>query len=284
MVNDFKSFPRICVGLALLALTHLGCGGPEKAIENKLEEHVLFYSNFEKGVDALWSAGDATAQGDWGKTRHRLNGGIVDGSVEFETGAKAMKYKAKGNFAYQDQSWGGAVSFWTSVDVDSLQADWPEPFHIGKSKSKEGKALPWDDAVIFVDFTKPPRSLRFGCYPDKQGEISDAMVSKHVIEVANIGWKAGEWHHIVISWSNFNSGKADASWTLYVDGVEKGRKSGILMDLSWNIADVTARINHYKFIGKIDEIAVFGIPMDAADAAYLHAPIKPLNILLKKSP
>ena len=282
MVNDFTRAPKVWMGLALLAVTHLGCGGPEKAIENKLEEHVLFYSNFEKGVDALWSAGDAIAKAKWrGKIHHRLDGGVVDGSVEFETGATAMSYKAKANFAYQDQSWGGAVSFWTSVDVESLQADFPEPFHIGK---KEGKVFTWDDAVIFVDFTKPPRSLRFGCYPDKQGEISDAMVSKHVIEVPNIGWKAGEWHHIVISWSNFNSGKADANWTLYVDGVEKGRKSGILMDLSWNIADVTARFNHYKYTGHVDEIAVFGIPVDAADAAYLHAPMKPLNILLKKSP
>jgi hypothetical protein len=269
------------MGLALLAVTHLGCGGPEKAIENKLEEHVLFYSNFEKGVDALWAAGDVSAQIDGAKTRHHLNGGVADGSVEFELGATAMSYSAKTNFAYSDQSWGGAVSFWVSVDVSGLEADFPEPFHIGK---REGKAFPWDDAVIFVDFTKPPRSLRFGCYPDKQGEISDAMVSKHVIQVPNIGWTSSEWHHIVISWENFNSGKVDASWSLYIDGVEKGRKSGLLMDVSWNIADVPARFNHYKYTGQIDEIAVFGIPVNAADAAYLHAPMKPLNILLKKSP
>jgi hypothetical protein len=269
------------MGLALLAVIHLGCGGPEKAIENKLEEHLLFYSNFEKGVDALWAAGDVSAQGDWGKTRHHLNGGVVDGSVEFEKDATSMSYNAKTHFAYRDQAWGGAVSFWTSVDVSTLEADFPEPFHIGK---KEGNAYPWDDAVIFVDFTKPPRSLRFGCYPNKVSEISDAMVDKHVIQVPNIGWKAGDWHHIVISWDNFNSGKADAEWSLYIDGVEKGRKSGMLMDVTWNIDDVSARFNHYKFSGQIDEIAIFGRSLNAVDATYLHAPKKPLNVLLKKSP
>ncbi len=267
--------------IALLALIAVSCGGPEKAIEDKLEANVLFYANFEKGVDALWAEGDRSARIDGARTRHHLNGGIVDGSVEFETDATALSYNAKTNFAYSDSAWSGAASFWMAADVSGLIADFPEPFHIGK---REGNAYPWDDAVIFVDFTKPPRSLRFGCYPDKQGEISDAMVEKHVIQVPNINWKSGQWHHIVISWSNFNSGKADAAWSLYVDGVEKGRKSGILMDTTWDIGDVTARFNHYKYTGQIDEIAVFGTSLNAGDATYLYKPIRQLNQLLKKGP
>jgi len=265
----------------LMTAAIVGCGGPEKAIEDKLEANVLFYSNFEKGVDALWSVGERSARIDGARTRHHLNGGIADGYVEFEPDATAMSYPAKKHFAYSESAWGGAVSFWLAADVASLKADFPEPFHIGK---REGNAYPWDDAVIFVDFTKPPRSIRFGCYPNKQGEISDAMVEKHVIQVPNIGWKSDDWHHVVISWNNFNSGKADAEWTLYIDGVEKGRKSGLLMDVSWNIDDVTARFNHYKFAGRIDEIAVFGAALNAEDVTYLHKPLKPLNILLKKGP
>ncbi len=271
----------VWIGLALLAGTSLGCGGPEKAIEEKLRAEVLLFSNFEKGVDALWSEGNRTAQFDGARTRHHLNGGVVDGTVEFEKDATALSYAAKTNFSYHDSTWGGAVAFWLSVDVAALEADFPEPFHVGKH---DGNAYPWDDAVIFVDFTKPPRSLRFGCYPNKQGEITDAMVDKHVIQVPNIGWKAGDWHHVVIVWDNFNSGKKNAEWRLYIDGVEKGRKSDILMDVTWNIADISARFNHYKYMGQIDEIAVFGAALTAEEAAYLHKPIKPLNVLLKKSP
>ena len=266
---------------ALLLASLVGCGGPEKAIEEKLEANVLFFSNFEKGVDALWAEGNRSADFDGARTRHRLNGGIEDGAVEFEKGATAMSYAAKTNFAYSDKGWGGAVSFWMAVDVSSLEADFPEPFHIGK---REGNAYPWDDAVIFVDFAKATRSLRFGCYPNKQGEISDAMVEEHVIQVPNLNWSEDTWHHIVIAWNNFNSGKADANWSLYIDGKEVGKKSGLLMDLSWTIDDVTARFNHYKFTGKIDEIAVFGTSLAPEDAAYLNKPIKPLNVLLKKGP
>jgi hypothetical protein len=269
------------IKMALLAAAMLACGGPEKAIEDKLEANVLFYSNFEKGVDALWAEGERGARLDGARTRHHLNGGVADGYVEFESDATALSYTAKTNYAYKDGAWGGAVSLWLAVDVSGLDADFPEPFHIGK---REGNAYPWDDAVIFVDFTKPPRSLRFGCYPNKQGEISDAMVEKHVIQVPNIGWKAGEWHHVVIVWDNFNSGKADAEWRLYIDGAEKGKKTGVLMDMTWNINEVVARYNHYKFTGQVDEIAVFGTSLSAEDVAYLHKPIRPLNVLLKKGP
>ena len=250
---------------ALLAATLAACGGPEKAIEEKLEANVLFFSNFEKGVDALWAEGPRSATLDGKLTRHHLDGGVADGYVEFEPNATALSYAAKTNFAYKETGWGGAVSFWISTDVSALDADFPEPFHIGK---KEGNAFPWDDAVIFVDFTKPPRSIRLGCYPNKTGEISDAMVAKHVIEVPNVSWKAGDWHHIVITWDNFNSGKADAEWGLYVDGQEMGKKSGLLMDVTWNIDEVVARFNHYKFTGQIDEIAVF--PLAVMHLAHAH--------------
>lgn len=261
----------------VLLLTAVACGGPEKAIEDKLEANVLFYSNFEKGVDALWAEGERVADMDGKLTRHHLDGGVVDGYVEFEPDATALSYAAKTNFTYKDGSaWGGAVSFWLATDVSGLEADFPEPFHIGKKE--------WDDAVIFVDFTKPPRSLRFGCYPNKQSEVTDAFVAKHVIQVPNIGWKSGEWHHVVITWDNFNSGKADAEWSLYIDGEQKGRKSGLLMDMTWDISEVAARFNHYKYTGNLDEIAVFGTALSAEDVKYLYKPLQPLNVLLKKGP
>tara|TARA_A100001037_G_scaffold208075_1_gene186406 strand:- start:1523 stop:2368 length:846 start_codon:yes stop_codon:yes gene_type:complete len=281
MNGTWKSAFKLGHVFVLSAVTAIGCGGPEKAIEEKLEANVLFYSNFEKGVDALWAEGDRGARLDGANTRHHLNGGVADGYVEFEPTATAMSYPAKTNFAYSDNGWSGAVAFWLSVNVAGLEADFPEPFHIGK---REGNAYPWDDAVIFVDFTKPPRSLRFGCYPNKTGEISDAMVEKHVITVPNIGWKADEWHHVVITWENFNSGKMDAEWRLYIDGEEKGKKSNILMDMSWTINDIVARFNHYKYSGKIDEIAVFGTSLSLEDAKYLYKPIQPLNVILKKGP
>ncbi len=272
----------------MLLVFFAACGGPEKAIEEKLNTHVIFYSNFERGVDALACAGSTLAEIDGKNTRHILsegapNGGDDDGYISFNGEAKDLSYKAKMNFPYGENGFSGAVVFWTSVDMDEdLKADFPEPFHIGKQQSADGKPFPWDDAVLFLDFTKPPRKLRFGAYPNKKEGISDAMVEERVIQVSGVTWKSDEWHHIVLTWSNFNSGKADAEWALFVDGKEMGRKRNLKQDVSWNMATQVIRFNHYKYPGKIDEIAIFDTMLDAADASYFLNPKKPLNRLLKK--
>ena len=265
----------------LLLSLSLGCGGPEKEIEESLRAHVLFFSNFEKAVDALYSVGSEFVEIDNYRSRREPDGGIPDGYFTFDKGARALSYQAKGNFPYSENSaWSGAVSLWLAYDPNSdPEADFPEPFHIGR---KEG--FPWDDAVISVDFTKPPRDLRFGCYPNKTQDLTDEMIDQRVIRVKDIQWKLTEWHHIVITWSNFNSGKANAEWALFVDGVEQGRKKGLRQDITWNMEDQIIRFSHYKYTGKIDEIAIFDKMLTPNEAKYLHKPKRPLNELLKKKP
>lgn len=269
----------------------IACGGPDKAIEDSLREHVIFFSNFEKGMDALWSEGDTRAGLDGANTRHHLNDGVAampdasDGYLEFEEGSDALSYVVKTNFPYSESTWEGGVAFWLDVDPGSLTKDYPEPFHAGK---KEGGGYPWDDGVIFVDFTKAPeRSLRYGCYPnkaDKDAELPDEVVAQHVIEASGVGWKADEWHHVAIGWKNFNSGQPNAEWALFVDGKEAGRKSGLQLDITWDTTDLPFRFNHYGYVGKIDEIAVFKKMLTPDEARYLHSPKRPLNVLLKKGP
>jgi len=270
-------FAALCSVLVVLAL---GCGGPERAIEQSLRDHVIFFSNFEKEIDALYSVGGEYAELDGARTRRHEEGGIKNGCLAFEEGAGALSYEANGNFPYAEGSWSGGVSFWVAYDPTSDPgADFPEPFHIGK---REG--YPWDDAVIFVDFTKPPRALRFGCYPNKTVELTDRMIDERQVRVEGITWKADEWHHIAITWSNFNSGRPDAEWALYLDGVLKGKRKGLQQDVTWDMANQVVRFNHYKFAGKIDEIAIFGKMLTPWEAKYLWSPKKALNQLLKKKP
>ena len=277
--------------LALGALAWAsGCGGPEKEIELSLKEHVLFFSNFEKGVDALSCAGSPLADivAD-ARTRtvpegDEAGGHLVDGYLVFEKDAGALSYAAKGNFPYsRNTPWSGGVSFWLSTDTSSdLEGSFAEPFHIGRN---EGNAFPWNDAVVFVDFDNknPPPVLRFGCYPNKEQEITDEMVDRRVIRVENINWKRNKWHHIAITWTNFNSGKSDAEWALFIDGVEKGRKKGIRQDITWNMNEQVVRFNHdRKYVGKMDEIAIFDKMLTSGDTKYLSKPRRPLNVLLKK--
>ena len=57
---------------------------------------------------------------------------------------------------------------------------------------------------------------------------------KYVISIP-VNWRANDWHHVAITWSNFNSGKADAEWALYIDGTEAGRKGPLQQNVTWDI-------------------------------------------------
>jgi len=276
-----RSTGRVLLFVAAAAIT--ACGGPNRAIEEKLNQHVILLSNFEKGMDALSSRGKSLAQIDGARSSFHASEGRTDGYVEFQKESEFLGYKAEGNFPYSRSSFGGTVSFWLSADPEAMESDFPEPFHIGK---RVGESLPWDDAVISVDFSKPPRALRFACYPDKTGEATDAetdaMVNERTIKLDNVSWKIGEWHHVVITWKNFNSGAADAEWALFVDKKEIGRKSGLRQDLTWDVEKNWIRFNHYQYTGSIDDIVIFDTMLAPEDVAYLYSPKKPIKQLLKR--
>lgn len=272
------SFRLSHLGVLVLILC-IACGGPERAIEESLHAHVLFFANFEKGVDALDSLGKDLATFDTANTSHILDGGNPDGYLSFNANAGALNYAGKDNLAYSANSaWSGSVAFWLKADIANFENDNPEPFHIGK---KYGDGFPWDDAVVFVDFKKADNTLRFGCYPDKDGEITDQMFEERVIAVP-VNWQPNDWHHVAITWSNFNSGNADAEWALYVDGELAGSKGPLPQQVTWDIENLVMRFNHFKYPGEVDEIAVFGKALTPGEVKYLTAPKRPLNKMFYK--
>ncbi len=267
--------------IAIFLAISTACGGPEKAIEQSLRAHILFFTNFEKGVDALDSLGDPLATFDTANTNHIKKGGNPDGYLSFNPNAGALNYAGKDNLAYSANSaWSGSIAFWLKVDIARFETTYPEPFHIGK---KDGGGYPWDDAVVFVDFKKADNTLRFGCYPDKEKEqdITDQVVAARVISVP-VNWQPNDWHHIAITWSNFNSGKADAEWVLYVDGNRAGHKGPLQQHVTWDIETLVMRFNHFKYPGEVDEIAVFDKVLTSDEVKYLTAPKRPLNKLFYK--
>ena len=44
-------------------------------------------------------------------------------------------------------------------------------------------------------------------------------------------WQRGQWHHVAMTWRNFNSGRADAEFGLYLDGERVGAKKGLRIEV-----------------------------------------------------
>ena len=126
---------------------------------------------------------------------------------------------------------------------------------------------------IWFDFNDAkPRDLRMGVFPAvPEGTVGakESDADAPMVRVPKVGFKAGEWHHVVLSWSNFDTGKKDALATLYIDGKKIGDVKDRAIAMDWDIekAGIYIAVN---FIGLLDEFAVFDRELTPAEVGLLH--------------
>jgi hypothetical protein len=175
-------------------------------------------------------------------------------------------FPAKGNLAYKQGGWGGAVSVWLNTDPNKLlKTKFCDPIQITQQGANNGG--------IWFDFNDArPRHLRHGAFPavaKGQTPINEEDPKAPMVRVPKIDWKAGEWHHVVLSWKNFDTGKADAVSVLYIDGKRIGavKDRAIAMDWDMTRAGIYVVVN---YIGLLDELALFRRGLTAAEVILLY--------------
>jgi hypothetical protein len=176
-------------------------------------------------------------------------------------------FPAKGNLAYKKAGWGGAVSVWINTDPNTLfKTPFCDPVQITQKGANNGG--------IWFDFNgaKPRRDLRMGAFPAVpagQKPISEEDAAAPMVRVPAIDLKAGQWHHVVVTWNHFDTRKPDAVAALYIDGKHIGDVKNRPIAMDWDIerAGIYVAVN---FIGLLDEFAVFGRPLTADDVVLLH--------------
>jgi hypothetical protein len=175
-------------------------------------------------------------------------------------------FPAKGNLAFRKGGWAGSVSLWCKTDPDKmLKTRFCDPVQITEKGANNGG--------LWFDFNdKKPRDLRHGAFPViPAGEkgISEDDPKAPMVRVPKVGWKADDWHHVVLTWENLDTGKADAVTSLYIDGKLIGRVKDRPIAMGWDIdrAGVYVAIN---YIGLLDEFALFGRALTAAEVKRLH--------------
>ncbi|MGH9660818.1 MAG: LamG-like jellyroll fold domain-containing protein [Bryobacteraceae bacterium] len=248
-------------------------------IETMMRDDVLLYVSFDRGLDA-----DVAGGGRSPSTRfnHPDEAGRfvfeegVDASV-FRTGRGVhgagleainvlprngrIFYPAQGNIAFRKGGWGGAVSFWMNSDPNRmLKTRFCDPVQITEKGANNGGL--WVD---FPDTT--PRDFRLGAFAAGAG-LAETDADAPLVRVRNVGFKAGDWHHIAMAWSNFDSGIANARAALYLDGKLAGELGGRAIAMDWNL-DRTGIYVAVSYIGLLDELAVFRRPLTAGEVAEL---------------
>jgi hypothetical protein len=247
---------------------------------------VAFYASFDEEVKADKGGGERTLS-------TRFNHDTEKGQFVFEKGFndKAFRiakdkgisggalecvdvlprngrifFPAKGNIAFNKGGWGGAVSVWINTDPDKLlKTKFCDPIQITEKGANNGG--------IWFDFNDAmPRDMRHGAFPavaEGQTPIKEDDPKAPMVRVPKVGFKNGDWHHVVLSWKNFDTGKAEAVSALYVDGKLIGEIKDREIGMNWDVnkAGIYVAVN---FIGLLDELAVFERPLTAEEIARLH--------------
>lgn len=250
---------------------------PVWAGDTDLHKAVTLYASFDEEVKADKGGGELTLS-------TRTNHPTEKGKFVFKKGfdAKAFRidkdrgvqggmleavdvlpdngrvfFPAKGNIAFKKGGWGGAVSVWINTDPNKLlKTKFCDPIQITQKGANNGG--------IWFDFNDAkPRDLRFGVFPavpEGKMPIKEEDPDAPMRRVPKIDFKSGDWHHVVLSWQNFDTGKKDAVATLYIDGVLLGTVKDRDIAMAWDIdqAGIYVAVN---YIGNLDELAVFNRPL-----------------------
>lgn len=228
------------------------------SLEGILGTHTCLYASFDRSSDADVSRGDPAATFQPALAAivpngGRLGGGLVIDAKDHGWAEDEFTYCAEGNFPYRNEAFSGTISMWLSLDPDAdLSDEVPvDPFHISRQAA---------DGSFYLDLTRPnddrygsPRKLRFGIYGDSPE--NNRFVGGQLVVVGELGWRSGEWHHVVATWRNANSGREDGAAELYIDGVLRGWMTGYRHQVTWDIGSMTIGLGQ-RYAGGIDELLI----------------------------
>lgn len=251
-------------------------------LTDTLRAHTCFYASCDAGPDADVSRGDGAAAlrpevARWDAAAGRLGGGLVFTAADGSFDEDECTYPAAGNFPWAPGGFSGTVSLWLSCDPDEdLNPACPvDPFHISRRAA---------DGSFYLDLTRPnderygsPRHLRFGIYDDSPA--NDRFVGGRLVVVGDLHWRRHEWHHLVATWRNANSGRADGAAEVWIDGVRRGWIEGYQHRVTWDMEALAIGLGQ-RFCGRLDEILILDAALSAPQVRALHGLAGPVAQLL----
>lgn len=282
MVRVAIIFPVFALLGLIMSDTNSATAEDDKAIRDA----VTFYASFDEAVRGDRGGGQLTPDTRFNHPTEKgqfvfeknidpkvfriaKGKGIVGGALEAVDvlpNNGRIFFPAKGNIAYKAGGWSGSVSVWCNTNPDTmLKSSFCDPIQITEKGAGNGG--------LWFDFNDAkPRDLRHGAFPmvPVGGKpIGESDPNAPMVRVPGIGWKAGDWHHVVLTWKNLDTGKDDAVTALYIDGKLIGEVKGRAIAMGWNI-DKAGIYVAVGYIGLLDELATFNRALTADEVVRLH--------------
>jgi hypothetical protein len=262
-----------------------------------LMKSLTLHASFDKSPDADFAVGDRRLFNapNMNQPRTGSPGLPASGVVAQVPGGKfgsALKFVKKSpemvffyaekNVEYAADKFQGTVSLWLNLAPDEdLEPGYTDPIQITPRA--------WNDAAFFVEFTKDekPREFRLGAYadfkiwnPNNRDWNQIPFEEKPLVKVVNPPFKRGQWTHIVFTFANYNSGKADGQTHLYLNGEPRGQLSARNQLFTWDITKTRVMLG-LSYVGLYDELSIFKRPLSAAEVKELYQLPNGMTALIK---
>ena len=276
----------LLVALVVYTLSCTTSRAAEDDQEQALANAVSLYASFDEKVRADYGGGDLTLHTRFDHPTEKgrkvyqrgypvnafriaagkgVAGGALEG-VDVLPRRGRIYFPAKGNIAYRAGGWGGAVSMWLNTDPNTLlKTRFCDPVQITQKRAHDG--------AIWVDFPDvKPRDFRMGVFPalaEGQQPVKESDPAAPLVRLKKVGFQVGNWHHVLITWNNFDTGKPNAQVELYVDGRKIGGLTDRQLAMGWEI-DKTGIYVAVSYIGLFDEFAVFKRSLTSDEIALLY--------------
>ena len=257
----------------------------DEPTRRSLARSLSLHASFDAGFDADFARGDARLHtAPKGKFQEDRPGLHTDAVGRFESGSLSgsslrftkkspdwLFYRAGKNVAYRRENWNATLSFWLRLDPDEdLEPGWVDPLQLTDKK--------WDDAAIWVDFTKDekPRHFRLGTLADKgrwnpEGTEWDKIpeVEKPTLRLERLPFSGEKWTHVLIRLEGFNQPGEPGRAELWLDGASRGavvdREQVFTHDPTR-----AALIFGIAYSGDFDELAVFDRALDEREIRWIY--------------
>lgn len=207
-----------------------------------------------------------------------VHGGALEG-VDVLPRRGRLFFPMKGNLAFNPKGWSGSASVWINTNPNTqLKTSFCDPIQITEKGAHNGG--------IWMDFPNvKPRDFRMGIFRGlgaNEKAVPESDPKAPLVRIKKIDFKTGDWRHVVITWKNFDTGKANAEAILYVDGKQIGKLSDRQMAMKWNV-DRAGIYFAVSYIGLLDELALFNRALTPEEINYLQKHPEALSRLKPKS-
>jgi len=287
--DHYKSPCRsTCASLLVMLSVAINAGVSSAADTTSLRNALTFHASFDHGPDADFAMGDRRVYTALSIKEPRqatpglpTNGvvsiakgeGRVGDALRFHRSASEfIHYQVAKNLAYTSSNWNGTVSFWLRLDPDTdLEPGFCDPIQL---TSRE-----WNDAALWVDFSKDerPRHFRLGAFADRAvwdptGRDLDKTpeAERPLVTVTRPPFTRQRWTHVAFTFANFNTGKKDGVAVLYLDGQSGGTVSPREQTFTWQPGQAIALLG-IGYTGLFDELVFFNRALSAAEVGQLFA-------------